>query len=78
MFCLIVLYLSASRSVLNVFFTSFFFFYVNVLRTVLNVLRLIVCHVSALGTVLRVFCQLFATFEFRALFFIYSVAFLSL
>ena len=77
MFCLIVLYLSASRSVLNVFFTSFFF-YVYVLRTVLNVLRLIVCHVSALGTVLYVFCQLFVTFEFRALFFIYSVAFLSL
>ena len=72
----IVLYVSSSRTLLNVFCTIFC--YVNVLRTVLNVLRWMLRHVNALCTVIDVFCRLFATFEFCALFFMCFVVFLSL
>ena len=73
--CLIVWYVSASRTLFNVFCTIGC--YVSVLCTVLNVLGWIVCHVCASGTVWYVFCRLFVTFEFGELFFMCSVAFLS-
>ena len=56
MFCLIVWYVSASCTVLNVLCN--FFFYVSVLRSVLNVLCLIVWYVSASRTLFNVFCTI--------------------
>ena len=54
------------------------FFVTLVCCTILNVFCGIVCHDSASDIVLDVFCRLVVTFEFRALFFMCSVAFLSL
>ena len=56
-FSLIVWYVSASRTVLNVFWKAST--YVNVLRTILNVFCLIVWYVCCLRTVLNVFSKIF-------------------